>query len=258
MNVTTIPNSATAVLAVAANVTTLEGEVSALQATSGGYVIVRAGATPSGNLYASLASGMTAAHIAGPDTTVLIDGDVNGEAVAYNFTNARFEGLSGGLPTVTFPDGASAVWDASSAPRDFEMRNVAFVFEGTTAPFIDAPSPGVYVLLDLYSSISMSVTASKAFIHAADGVNVQLDVNENCSLRGASGRPAATPRFRRARGGTCQLSFGPSSSLATNTITGGAADAFYVVDKSAGLTAVGAMAVVEHAQTGATPVFDPP
>lgn len=222
---------------------------------SSGIVCV-AGAATSGNVRGSFAEALRAARALGPATPVRIKGNVVAEAEAYDFTDARIEGLGGGTPTITFPNGSSAFWQASADYVDFELRNVGLVWQGTSAAFAEVPLNGLYVLLDLYASISTDPGATKPFLHAVAGAGSLVDVMRGGRINAAVGRPFMS---LDAGGAFSQLTFGPLSVLSSDALTGGDAGAFSVVDQSAGLTASAALASISHTQTGANAVaFDPP
>jgi hypothetical protein len=217
-------------------------------------VICDPSGTAGGNTFTSFAAANAARIAAGPGARLLIGGTVTAEAVEYDFTNLSLGGLGGGVPVLTFPAGATAVW-TPGRPPDFEVLGVGIVWAGS-APFITVPADGLYVLLDQYASISTDPGASGAFIRSTVVMGVQIDVGVGCSLNGAAGRPIID---LDVGGPFASLFFARRSTLSQDALTGGDAFAFSIVNEAAGLTAVSAAPAISQTQTGTTtPVFDPP
>lgn len=259
MNVTTIPNTATAVAALTTSVSTLQSQVAALQANAGSVTIYRPGGVASGNVYTTLLAAVNAASR--PGGVVLIDrslGAAVAAAVEYNVDGLVIEGIpiagvvgAGLSPTLTIPAGATFV---AATYRSVAFRSVKLAFTGS-APLLSVGASGLLVTMEQYATID-TTGATGVFFDSQNG-DLFIDVGYGCGLAGSSGHEA----INLGAGGSCELFFRETNwvatSLTSNTIKGGGAGAYTITDCTTGLTALGGAATISHTQTADTPTYLP-
>lgn len=230
MQITTIPDAAT-------SVATLAAEVATLQATANGIVYFDPGGSNTGNTRTTIAAAVGAARGAGPGNRVIMLAAGSTVAGALDVSGVTISGYGASQPMLTIVEGTTL----TSTDGAVRFDNVVVQWSGTTPPVEASESLGFAAVVLTTNAQIQSSGSTGVFAHAAASLYLLLTIGNGCQIDGSSDHAL----FGIATGGAFMFcDFYPASVLGSNTLTGGDDASIFVTD-------YGAQAL-SHTQTGTT------